>query len=335
MTQTPLVIFKSPTKSPQPASGKPARPVGRAKAGGPPRNQIRAKGTGRSATRGGGEVVELAGGITVYPAREDGGRWRAVWQESGDRRQCEAASEEKLAAKLEKVSERLAADAPNMIRPGADLIAHYLNLDRLPVDERWSRKHSHTQERLCARFVVPVIETVTCEDIKTAHMQKIVNAAPTPGEGVRLQRMISAMVTAGLDGGYLANPRLAKVHWQAGDRPLPAPRMTVAGESALWIAPGEIPAERNIAELGCALAWIAGRILSRLQRFAWWRSVPWNTRNARVLVTVRSLIGAWLPAVQGGSQPAVRAANLGPWSAPVCSVMETFTAWPAGLNGLA
>src|SRR6202034_1863767 len=28
-------------------------------------------------------------------------------------------------------------------------------------------------------------------------------------------------------------------------------------------------------------------------------------------------------------------ASLGPWSAPACSVEETFNAWPAGLNGLA
>ena len=53
-------------------------------------------------------------------------------------------------------------------------------------------------------------------------MQQIVNAAPTPGEGDRVRGMISALVTAGLEGGYLASPRLAKVHWQAGDRPLPA-----------------------------------------------------------------------------------------------------------------
>jgi hypothetical protein len=26
--------------------------------------------------------------------------------------------------------------------------------------------------------------------------------------------MISALVSAGLEGGYLANPRLARVHWQ-------------------------------------------------------------------------------------------------------------------------
>ena len=76
-----------------------------------------ANGAGRR-FRGGGEVIELEHGITVYPAREEKGRWRAVWYEDGQRRQCEASSEDKLAAKLEKVTERLAADAPNMKRPG-------------------------------------------------------------------------------------------------------------------------------------------------------------------------------------------------------------------------
>jgi hypothetical protein len=32
-----------------------------------------------------------------------------------------------LPAKLEKVTERLSADAASMERPGADLIAHYLD----------------------------------------------------------------------------------------------------------------------------------------------------------------------------------------------------------------
>jgi hypothetical protein len=67
---------------------------------------------------------------------------------------------------------------------------------------------------LCERFVAPVVDAVTCQDIKTSHMQKIVNAASTPGEGTRVQGVISAMVSAGFDGGYVANPRLAKVHWQ-------------------------------------------------------------------------------------------------------------------------
>ena len=254
MTQAAPAIFKIPTKSPQPARGKPGRPAGRAKAGRPAPGRVLASGTGRAATRGGGEVIELEYGITVYPAREESARWRAVWYENGERQQCEAGTEEKLAARLEKVTERLAADAPNMKRPGAALIAHYLDPDRLPVDERWSRKHADTQRRLCERFAAPVIGAVTCQDIKTDHMQKVVNAAPTPGEGARVQRMISALVSAGLEGGYLANPRLAKVHWQAGDRPLPAARVSVAGESALWVGPAEIPSGGDIGKLGRALA---------------------------------------------------------------------------------
>jgi integrase len=66
--------------------------------------------------------------------------------------------------------------------------------------------------------------------------------------------MISALVGAGIDGGYLANPRLAKVHWQAGDRPLPTPLVSVAGESRTWVDPADIPSDDDIAKLGQALA---------------------------------------------------------------------------------
>ena len=198
-------------------------------------------------------VIELEHGITVYPGRWAGDRWRAVWYEDGERQQCEAVSEDGLAGKLEKVTERLAADAPNMRRPGTDLISWYLHPDRLPAEQRWSRKHADTQRRLCERFAAPVIGAVTCQDIRTGHTQAIVNAAPTACEGNRVRRMISALVSAGLDGGYLAHPRLAKVHWQAGDRPVPAPAVSVGGESWLWVDPAEIPSCGDIARLGHAL----------------------------------------------------------------------------------
>ena len=54
-------------------------------------------------------VIELEFGILVYPPRpepEQAGRtrrltrWRAVWYENDNRRQCEAVSEERLAARL-------------------------------------------------------------------------------------------------------------------------------------------------------------------------------------------------------------------------------------------
>ena len=199
-------------------------------------------------------VIELEHGIAVYPARTPGGRWRAVWYEDGVREQCESVSEEKLAAKLEKVTERLAADAPNMRRPGADLIAWYLNPDRLPAERRWSRRHADTQRRLCQRFAAPVIGTVACQDIKTRHTQQIVNAAPTAGEGNRVHRMVSALVSVGIDGGYLVSSRLARVHWQASDRILPAPAVSVAGESPLWVDPAEIPSVGDVARLARALS---------------------------------------------------------------------------------
>ena len=202
-------------------------------------------------------VVELECGVTVYPARVAGGRWRAVWYENGARRQCEAATEDRLAARLEKVTERLMADAPNLERPGADLIAWYLSPARHPADRPWSAKHADTQRRLCQRFVAPVIAAITCQDIKTAHMQQAVNAAPTPGEGARLHRCLSAMITAGITAGYLTNPRLREVHWQPGDRAAPSPQVSMQGEAAQYVDPSEIPAAADVARLGQALA--AGR----------------------------------------------------------------------------
>ena len=44
-----------------------------------------------------------------------------------------------------------------MTKPGADLIAWYLNPGRLPVADRWLRKHAYTQGSLCQRFAAPVI----------------------------------------------------------------------------------------------------------------------------------------------------------------------------------
>jgi hypothetical protein len=106
MTQAAPAIGKIPTVSPQVGHGTAGRRAKRAAAG-RPAGRVLASGAGRAATRGGGEVIELEHGITVYPARAESGRWRAVWHEDGERQQCEASTEEKLAAKLEKVIERL------------------------------------------------------------------------------------------------------------------------------------------------------------------------------------------------------------------------------------
>jgi integrase len=47
------------------------------------------------------------------------------------------------------------------------------------------------------------------------------------------------------------------VHWQAAGRPLPPPRVAVAGESSLFVGPADIPSHGDVARLAAALA--AGR----------------------------------------------------------------------------
>jgi integrase len=65
------------------------------------------------------------------------------------------------------------------------------------------------------------------------------------------------MVTAGITGGYLTNPRLREVHWQTAGRPAPGPQVSMQGEAAQFVDPSEIPAAADVARLGHALA--AGR----------------------------------------------------------------------------
>jgi hypothetical protein len=75
MAQEPAAIFKIPTESPQPARGRARRALAAAQ----PKAASRVGGIEtRAATRGDGEVIELDLGITVYPPRDKGGRWRAV-----------------------------------------------------------------------------------------------------------------------------------------------------------------------------------------------------------------------------------------------------------------
>jgi hypothetical protein len=213
-----------------------------------------------------------------------GDRWRAVWYEGGRRRQCQAVSEERLAAKLEKVGERLAADAGNMERPGAELIGYFLSPDRLPPGRQWSRKHAHTQRRLCERFVAPVIGRLVCQDIKAADMQAVVNAAPTAKEGKRVHALVSALVGAGISGGYLANPRLKGVHWQANGRPALEVAAGVAGESVLFVDPAEIPAHADVAKLGQALAAspVRGQLYELMANLAAYTGLRWGEQAAKL-----------------------------------------------------
>jgi hypothetical protein len=127
-----------------------------------------------------------------------------VFVENGARRFRQGATEAKLAEKLEKVRERLAVEASNMERPGADLITHYQDPDRLPMENRWSRKHTYTQRRLCERFAAPIIAAITCQDIKPEHTQKASTPRRRPGKATGLS---SGDALSGLPGQHAAHRR--------------------------------------------------------------------------------------------------------------------------------
>ena len=70
----------------------------------------RMAGDARRSTRDPGRsVIELDCGIVVYPPEEAGAPWLAVFTENGRRRFRQGATEAELAARLEKVTERLQA----------------------------------------------------------------------------------------------------------------------------------------------------------------------------------------------------------------------------------
>jgi integrase len=232
---------------------------------------------------GGRSFIETDEGIVVYPPRagQDRDRWRAVWYEAGHRRQCEASGEDRMAAKLRRVTERLASGASRLEQPGSALIDFYLSQERFPEDRKWSRKHLATQQRLCSLFARPVISKLACQDIAVEHMQAVVNAAPTAKEGKRVRRMVSALVTAGRAGGFLVSPLLKEVHWQAGDRPAgPPPRPVPAGETALFVDAGQVPADQDVAALGEALRPQRGGLYELMVNLAAYSGLRWGEEVA-------------------------------------------------------
>ena len=168
-------------------------------------------------------VIELEFGILVYPPETDGEPWRATFTENGQRKYRQGATEAKLAAKLEKVNERLrrrgehgaARRGPDRAlpgpRPAARRGAVVPQARRTPSGGCASGSPPRSSARSPARTSRPGTPSRSS------------TPRPPPGKARGSSRMLSALVAAGIEGGYLANPRLAKVHWQAGDRPLPAP----------------------------------------------------------------------------------------------------------------
>ena len=202
----------------RPQAGRPGRPAARA--------ARRVSGEARESVRESARpVVEVEFGITGVPAGGGGGavaggvhRERAAAVPAGRR------PRRSWPPSWRRSPNGCRPTRPDMERPGADLIAHYLDPDRLPGRRAVVPQARRTPSGGCASGSPPRSSARSpARTSRPAHMQQIVNAAPTAGEGDRVHGMLSALVAAGIEGGYLANPRLAMVHWQAGGPPAARP----------------------------------------------------------------------------------------------------------------
>ena len=183
MAQQAPARTKIPTKSPQPARGRAASQA-----------EIQPHGTRQRCSRSGDRT-------RGHPGRRPGDRAgvrdhgvpgprasRAAGGRSGtrtaQRRQCEARDRGE-AGRQAGEGHRAAGSrrAEHGRCRGADLIAYYLSPDRLPVQRQWSRKHAHTQRRLCERFAAPVIGAVPARTSRPGTCSRSSTPRPRRGRG--------------------------------------------------------------------------------------------------------------------------------------------------------
>ncbi|WP_194923279.1 hypothetical protein [Catenulispora pinisilvae] len=98
-----------------------------------------------------------------------------------------------------------------------------------------------------------MIAGVRRDKIRGTHMQAAVNGINTADDGRRVASTIGSMVKAGIKAGCLTNPRLTVVHRQPGERSVPEPAVSVAGQSSMFVNVAEIPGHESVAALGTSM----------------------------------------------------------------------------------
>lgn len=172
------------------------------------------------------DALEFAAGVVAYSPPRPGGYWRVRWREDGRRRETTARSRDEAVARAGELVERLGLGTPTDLAraPGAALAAHYLDRSRRPARGRaWSERHREEQDSYCRRFVIPVVGAIECGRLTRGDFQRILDRAPTVSVAEHLRRCLTALVTAGLEEGFLLARQdvLRGVHWRdpAGDEP--------------------------------------------------------------------------------------------------------------------
>lgn len=197
-------------------------------------------------------VIETPEGITIYPPSAPGKPWRAAWNDpDGQRRFKQAPTQAELATKLEPVTARLRADAHRTEALVTELVAAYLDPSRLARRRPWSASYRDEQTRRC-NHIIRALGQLRCEQLKVDHLQRLVNEADGWDPGTKLCRTVNAIMKIGYAKGFVTNPRLHMIVWEANGRPLPTPKAQKAGESTGFIDPRTLPGHRDIALLAGA-----------------------------------------------------------------------------------
>jgi integrase len=208
------------------------------------------------------EVLEFECGVRACAPATTAGSWRLRWVERGHRRDTTARSRAKAIARAEELVERLSQGTRTDLAraKGADLVAHYLDPARRPPRGRpWSERHREEQEAYCRRFVIPVVGRMECRRMSRADLQAVLDEAPTPSVAAHLRRCLSALVTAGLDEGYLlARQDVLRGVRRRGDESEPVEEIGRAVSAA------EIPSASDVHALARAAAELTG---------VWWREL--------------------------------------------------------------
>ena len=200
------------------------------------------------------QSMDVAGyPIRIHPPTASRPYHQIVYRVDGERRVTSGGRTIKTAMdKAATIAARLAADADQARHTVSEFLDAWEDPDR-PRPSPWSPKHAAGVRWVLAKRVRPAIGHLTCQELRRRDIQRVVDSAPTPGEGARVRRVLGTALRWGHRHGYLvtAPDRLiGDVHW-SGQREVLAHEQ---GTDPLWVPPDEIPSHNDVAELYKAMA---------------------------------------------------------------------------------
>ena len=155
--------------------------------------------------------------------------------------------------RLKPVAARLQADAGRTLEPVSALIEFYLRR------ARWAASYRVRVEHLIKSYILPQTTGMICEDVTERLLNAVVNSPSGYNTAKRLSGVVSGLVQAGLDGGYLANSSLGR-STGAIDHFIGLRQGIRVGLAEGYITADKIPGHDEVAALASAMR----------ERCPWW-----------------------------------------------------------------